>query len=291
MFGGIAIVLGVLCAGIAVLLLLSQALQPTLSWEPAFLYAACAAAFCSLGFGAYWGRRWARDLILVGSAFSLATGLLAAPFAIWMVGRLATADPRVSGVRDTVGCAVTVVLAVMMVVLISLPLSFLLFFARRDVRLTVERLDPVRRWTQAQPLPVIGAALVYAVSAAGSLIALIQPVLPAPGGLLTGAAARGVLLAVSVASGAVAWGLYRGKRGAWIAAAGLTAAWLAYSLLSFRDFDFQEMRARSVCRGDPPHVRRGRDALVDGAGGCQRRRLARLPLVVAEVLRRPRPSQ
>ncbi|MBC8647878.1 MAG: hypothetical protein H7X85_11985, partial [Thermoanaerobaculia bacterium] len=219
-----------------------RALQPTQRWEPAILYAAFAAVFCALGFGSYWGRRWARDLILVGSVFSLATALLAMPVIIWIVAQISTADPRLSGVRDTVGCAVTAVLAAMMVVFISLPLSFLLFYSRRDVRLTVERLDPARRWTQAQPLPVLGAALVYAVSAAGSLAALVHPVLPVPGGVLTGAAARGVLLAVSVASGAVAWGLYRGKRGAWMAAAGLTVAWLAFSLLSFRDLDLRELR-------------------------------------------------
>ncbi len=241
-FGTIAIVLGVLCAGFVVLFLLTRALQPTQRWEPAILYAALAALFCTLGFGSYWGRRWARDLILVGSVACLTTAVLAAPFMIWIVVQLSTADPRISGVRDSVGCVVMVVLAVMMVVFISLPLSFLLFYSRQDVRWTVEKLDPERRWTQAQPLPVLGAVLLYAVSAAGSLTALAHPVLPVPGGVLTGAPARGLLLVIGVASAIIAWGLYRGKRAAWMAAAVMTAVWGAFSLLAIRDLDFAQMQ-------------------------------------------------
>ena len=165
-----------------------------------------------------------------------------APFAIWVVVQFSTADPRLFDVRGTVGCAVTAVLSIVLAVLFSLPLAYLLFYSRRDVRLTVERLDPVTRWTQEQPLPVLGAALMYASAAVGFLASLVDPVLPVPGGILTGWGARGVLLAETVVSGALAWGLYRGKREAWIAALILTAAWFALCFLSFRDFDFQQMQ-------------------------------------------------
>jgi hypothetical protein len=241
-FGGILIALGLGCLCLTGLMLLGIALNTNARWEPAILYAAFAAACVVLGFGSIQGRRWARDLVLVGSAFALAFALLSAPFAIWMVGRILAAITRMHGTQETVGCVVTSTLVFMFAVFVSLPLVFVLFYARRDVRQTVERLDPVPRWTQAQPLPVLGAALLYAGVAAGALVALVDPALPTPGGLVTGAPARLWVLAGGVVSAAIAWGLYRGKRSGWVAAVALTVGGFLLSYFSLRELDFQQLQ-------------------------------------------------
>lgn len=180
----------------------------------ALIYLALAAILITLGIGSVRGRRWARALTLVGSAEAVVFGVLGTLFIVWLVHRFVATEPSLSGHGASVGWAVLAPVVFVMAFLILLPLAFLLFYARRDARTTVERLDPERGWTDHQPLPLLAAALQFASLALGWLPALFRPVIPVPGAILTGNPARTLILALAIASAAIAWGLYRGIFGA-----------------------------------------------------------------------------
>ena len=40
------------------------------------------------------------------------------------------------------------------------PIAFIVFYSRSDVELTCRYRDPVERWTDRAPLPVLGASVV-----------------------------------------------------------------------------------------------------------------------------------
>jgi hypothetical protein len=212
------------------------------SAEPVTLYLALAAALIILGIGSVRGRRWARDLTLIGSAYVLAFTLLGAPFVVWMVSRFLAREPSLSGQGASFGCAVLGPLVFILLLLALVPLAFLFFYARRDVRATVERLDPDPGWTDRQPLPLLAAALFFAAGAVGWLPALFSPVVPVPGAILTGNTARALVFALGLGCAVVAWGLYRGLRGAWVAALVLSVAGTVFWLWTLRDIDVQALQ-------------------------------------------------
>ena len=59
---------------------------------------------------------------------------------------------------------------------------------------------------------------------------------------MTGASARALLVPIILVTGAIAWGLYRGRRIAWVAAIVTVVVGLAFALLTFRDFDFRDLQ-------------------------------------------------
>lgn len=240
-FGGILIALGIVCAGLSVILLLARALAPRQRGEPVLIYAGLAAACITLGIGSFRARRWARDLTLIGSAYTVAFALTGGPFVIWMIFRMFSTHTRLSGTGGTMGWVVAAPLVFMLIAFLLLPLAFLIFYGRRDVRQTVERLDPTPGWTDRQPLPLLAAALLYASVAISSLPSLIRPVVPIPGMVLTGNPARLFMAVIVVICALIGWGLYRGSRPAWIAALALTAGWLAIVAWTFRDLDLVEV--------------------------------------------------
>lgn len=236
-FGAIQIAAGVLFAGMSFLVLAGRFVTRNQTAEPVTLYLFISAAFITLGIGSVRGRRWARALTLVESSSMVAFGLLGGPFIVWMVSRVLSAEPSLSGRGASFGCAVLAPLVFILFLLILLPLAFLLFYARRDVRATVERLDPEPGWTDRRPLPVVAAAVLFGSAAVGWLPALWTPVIPVPGAILTGNTARAVVLAVVLGCIAIAWGLYRGTRGAWLAALAFSIGGSAFWLWTLRDLD------------------------------------------------------
>ena len=112
-----------------------------------------------------------------------------------------------------------------------------LYYARRDVRATVERLDPDPGWTDRRPLPVVAAAVLFGATAVGWLPSLLTPVIPVPGAILTGGTARAVVLAFALGGITIGWALYRGLRGAWLTAVVLSIAVAVFWLWTLRDLD------------------------------------------------------
>ena len=236
-FGGIQIAAGVLFAGVSFLVLAGRFVTRNQTAEPVTLYVFISAALITLGIGSVRGRRWAWALTIVGSASAVVFLLLMAPFLVWMVSRFLSAEPIFSRHGDSIGCLVLAPLVFMLFLLILLPLAYLLFYRRRDVRATVERLDPEPGWTERRPLPVLAAAVLFGTMGVGWLSVLWTPAIPVPGAILTGNTARAVVLAVVLVCIAIAWGLYRGLRGAWLAAVLLSIGGSAFWLWTLRDLD------------------------------------------------------
>ena len=132
-----------------------------------------------LGIGSLQMKRWAHALTLVTSWYGLITGalvtvLLTAALPVAMRSALAQAQqnaPRPSPAISTGVMAVilTVIIIFAAVFLILVPIAFVVFYSRADVAETCRRRDPIPRWTDRTPLPVLGASVVLAIGAALSV--------------------------------------------------------------------------------------------------------------------------
>lgn len=168
-----------------------------------FAYGVATAHFVVAGIGSIRARRWARSLSAAVAALWLAGGLVATVSTVVVVPKIA---PDASLVR---------IALIMLVAFVALPLALLLFYRREDVRITCERRDLKRRWTDRTPVPVLALVLVMAFAAAWLLVNLSTPVVPLFGTVLTGAPAALTLLAMAALCAVLAVQLYRLKESAW----------------------------------------------------------------------------
>jgi hypothetical protein len=59
--------------------------------------------------------------------------------------------------------------------LVVVPVVFVVFLGRRDVEMTCRRRDPVERWTDRMPLPLLAFALLAAWSGANDILSSFLP--------------------------------------------------------------------------------------------------------------------
>jgi len=175
-----------------------------------------------LGIGSVMRRRWARALLLIaswgwliigifvviGSALILPTALQGAP---------AGQEQILPGTQLMITVAVLLFYSA---IFIALPLAWLLFYRSAHVKATCEHFDPVRRWTDACPLPVLVMALLYA--AYGVIMVVVALAGPAKlmffGTLFSVFAARAVYLGLAGVLIVIAWGIFRlDRRALWLA--------------------------------------------------------------------------
>ena len=98
-----------------------------------------------------------------------------------------------------------------------LPGIWMLFYRSKNVKMTCEVRDPVPRWTDRCPLPVLAVSLWAAV---GTVAMLLFPifyggVLPFFGIFLSGISGSAVWLVIAVLWGYSARALYRLERSGW----------------------------------------------------------------------------
>ncbi len=204
-FGIIEIVVGLFAAlGIPFLLIgivvSRKAMGGALPWGNYVVsivsYGFIAAAMITLGIGCIRAQRWARDLTLVVSWIWLVVGVLitismtvALPTAFAAGFKAAQAsNPNAGPVSPAIMAVVlTFVIAFMAVFAIVLPIIFLFFFRREDVQETCRRRDPVPRWTEHCPLPVLALSLLFALGAGYYLLLSVTvPMMPFWGRYLVG---------------------------------------------------------------------------------------------------------
>ena len=161
-------------------------------------YAFIAAAFFALGIGSIQMKRWAHALTLITSWYWLFMGvlitvLLTAVLPVTMRNALAqaqhsTADaPPANLSTGVMAVMLTVIIVFAAFFLIVVPIAFVVFYGRKDVAETCHRRDPVERWTDRTPLPVLGASVVlFTGSIYLLLIGATTPVFPFFGRYLTG---------------------------------------------------------------------------------------------------------
>lgn len=222
-------------------------------------YLLLAAWFVTMGIGSIRARRWARALILVAAWVWLISGAMGMVFfgLFWKtMAQAMAADGQVPAAMIRAILAVTVVF--MSVIYLVIPGALVLFYGRRDVRETCERLDPATRWTDHCPLPVLAMSLLTGVGAAClPLAGFYHWPVPFFGVVLTGAQGAAVSLALLLLLAWLAWRAWLVDARAWWGAVLLVGAWSASAMLTFsrmglmRFYEQMEIPAVQLARMRP----------------------------------------
>ncbi len=283
-FGVLQIILGLLAALMVPLVALGAVmtrLAPGGSMRPGqFLsgvatYAFIAAMLLGLGIGSVQMKRWARALTLVTSWYwlimgTLATVVMTAVLPVTM--RSALGQMKQSGPNAPSPEASTAVMAVMLTFLIifmafflvAVPIAFVVFYSRKDVAETCRHRDPVERWTDRTPLPVLFASVVLLTGAIYLLLTgIATPLFPFFGRYLTGVPGAACFVAMAALDIYLAIALFRLHAAAWWIATGTLAIRLfsmaltyakadmmtAYSKMGMSDAQLKMMNSSPMLRG------------------------------------------
>lgn len=247
MFGVLEILIGCFCALMLPLMWVGLTMGAKATGTPVdhgtilsgvLIYGGMAVVFVWLGIGSIMCRRWARALLLIVSWSWLLVGVI-------IVGFFVTFLPRImETVQPGPGKAVFSVMFVFFaLIFLVIPGALTVFYQGRNVKATCEARDPVRRWTDACPLPVLAASLWLGM---GALCMLPMPlayksVLPFFGTLLTGLPAMLFYIIWAAGSLWLAWAFYRLMPVAWWI---VVVAFLLFSVsnsITFARIDIMEM--------------------------------------------------
>jgi hypothetical protein len=250
-FGVVEILLGGLCASMVILVAAGAALAsrqgsalPWRSLVPGLAgYGALSVILVWLGVGSILCRRWARALLVIVSWSVLLGGVFTMGFFIVFIRALAGGSGADSHVALVMLVVVLIILAIFTVVV---PGTMAFFYGRKPVKATCEARDPVRRWTDACPLPVLATSLWFGV---GALWILAMPfmyggIVPLFGVLVSGTKATIILLAGAALWIYLAWATYRLKIAGWWTALISFALFCASAAITFLKVDVMELYRR-----------------------------------------------
>lgn len=256
-FGILVIVLGCMVALLIPFMVVGQvmarhvkgmAMTPLRMLAPAMvMYGGLALAFVWLGIGSVLCRRWARALLLVLSWVWLIAGVVGISAMAFILPQVfahqpANVPPLPPVVRN---CILLFTLAFSAVIYVVIPAVLVVFYQSRHVKATCAARDPVRRWTDACPLPVLAVSLLLAFAAAWMppMIVCFHSVVPFFGGFLSGASGTLVLLVTMAAYLFAARAIYKlNVMGWWVALLGL-GLWMISALITFAHADLIQMYA------------------------------------------------
>ena len=243
-FGILQIILGLMAALFIPFILLGAVLarrapggtMPLGTYLSSILsYAFLSVLLITLGIGSIRARRWAWALTLVLSWIWLVAGALMTvtvtallPTSFLAGMRAAQANtgrstPLPAGVMAVV---LTFMIALAAVFLVILPIVFLVFYRNKDVEETCKHRDPVPRWTDRCPLPVLAACILFVFGAAYLLLASVTtPLFPLFGRYIRGLPASLILFPLALLDAFLAYFLYRVRVAAW---------WMAVTVIVLR---------------------------------------------------------
>ena len=257
-FGVLTILLGAMFALLIPMMILGQTINakatgtPVRSSDVLFMFVSLGGMATTLvwvGIGSIMLRRWARALLLIGSASGLVMGGLAMFALIFVLPQFSAliqaGQPagRPPLPESTKTIAMIIMGGTVFVLYVVLPGVWLLFYRSPHVKATCEAHDPVPRWTDACPLPVLTVSLWLAL---GVPMLLLMPViyhgvLPFFGVFISGGAGTLVYL---VLAGVWAWSaraLYRlDVRGWWVVVIAICVLSLSH-ILTYAQRDLMEM--------------------------------------------------
>jgi hypothetical protein len=254
LFGILELLMGGLCLLLVPLMFFGQTMQARVTGAPpqyrmilpaVGVYGALAAVFVIVGIGSILARRWARALSLILSWSWLAVGLVTMVFeAVFLPRILATAagpNQNLPPVAQHVMLVVT--LAVLAVMFVAVPASLVLFYRSPHVRLTCEARDPVARWTDACPLPVLGMSVWLGLGALSMLMMGLGygGVLPCFGVLISGWPGMVICGGLAGVWAYLAWAGYRLQPHAWWLTVGVLVLFAASAFVTFSRVDLMEM--------------------------------------------------
>ena len=249
-FGILTILLGCVCALFVPLMIFSQVMASRATGAPPnfsvilpslSIYGVLAVALVWLGIGSIKARRWARALLLIFSWSWLITGIVMTVGMTYWLSRILLVDS--TGTRTAIRMMLFSMLVMSTVALVILPSIWTFFYASRHVKATCEARDPVFRWTDACPLPVLACSLWLIFCAPMMLITPLtgHAVIPFFGTFLTGM--PGALLYLVGAAVLIygAWAMYKLNRlGWWLIFAALCAFFIS-NILTYARHDVTEL--------------------------------------------------
>ncbi len=174
----------------------------------------------------------AHALTLIASWIGLISGIsitivFTAVLPVSFLAGMHAANNQNAGVSTGVMAAIlTFMIVIFAVCLIGIPTAFVIFYSRRNVLETCRRRDPVERWTDRCPLPVLAACVLFISGAVYSLFfGITTPIFPFFGKYITGIPAGIVFVFFAALDFFLAWAVFRRRIFAW---------WLAVCVIGIR---------------------------------------------------------
>jgi hypothetical protein len=253
-FGILEILLGACCVLMVPLMVFGQLMAANMSGTPpslwmiipaALIYAGMAVTLIWLGIGSIKCRRWARALLLILSWSWLAVGILSVAAMVFMLPRMLSAgNPGGPGMPPGAAVAVMVVsLVVLGVLFVAVPAVMVLFYRSRHVKATCEARDPVARWTDACPLPVLAVTCWLWFGGAAMLAMPLgyNGVAPCFGTLLSGVLGGLFFVALAALWLWLGWMFYKVRPAGWWILVGAMLLLILSNVLTFTRVDMMEM--------------------------------------------------
>lgn len=152
--------------------------------------------------------------------------------------------PGMEGFQGDAGWLIVLVPVIVIGFLFVLvPIPFILFYQAESVRRTCVERDPVSRWTDACPVPVLAAAVWLWVGAA--MFALMpfsqNGVFPLFGTIISGAPGSVICLIAAAVWLWAGFGFYRLNRRAWWITVAVFLLMMTSALITFNRVDVMEM--------------------------------------------------
>lgn len=277
LFGILEILIGGICSLMIPLMLFAMAMagrRPGAPTAPLFpvpmmlIYGLIAAGFIWLGIGSILARRWARAILVCLSGVALCGGLMGCAWAVFWLPRiwaLSLSQPGQPALPPAALATVKIVSVVALgVIYVLIPGALFLFYRSRHVRRTCELRDPVERWTDRCPLPVLAFSLVAALCGIWALAMLAAiHVFPVFGVIVSGGPAVFLGALFAAFSLYLAWGFYHLSAKAWWLALFAQLAFGASSAISVWRVDFADLYLRM---GFDPRVAAGSAQMFDSSG-------------------------
>ena len=185
--------------------------------------------FVVVGIASTMSRRWARALILVLSWMWLITGVMSVFMMFWIIPKMFATLPadQAAAKPFIIGC-MSVIFGVFFILLPGLSI---LFYRGPNVKVTVEARDPIRRWTDDVPLPLLAFSVWMIGGAAAVLLCgVMYPSFPLGHWMIRGIAVPAVMAAFATLLFFIGIGSLRRKPAAWWAAIAMFAIGVAWGL-------------------------------------------------------------
>jgi hypothetical protein len=213
------------------------------------VYGLLAVALVWLGIGSIKARRWARALLLIFSWSWLIIGVFATAIMPFIMSKsLVNLPPNAETGQPAMPSGAIMGMVIGMTIFffvffVLVPAVWTFFYNSRHVKATCAARDPVTRWTDACPLPVLGFCLWTWVAVPMMLFMPLtgHAVMPCFGMFVSGLPGALFCLVVAAVWGVAGWWLYRlDARGWWLILISMVLFTVS-ALLTYAHHDIIEM--------------------------------------------------